>query len=103
MTGQPTKCSYLGVGFWHGELQDGSYNLVTWVNSFLRHMMCKIYYLRLEKGTLGGFQLEIEFSEVLQYYPKTLQVFFLCMAIYYHIIQIDDAVGQIRLSQHVLH
>ena len=25
------------------------------------------------------------------------------MAIYYHIIQIDDAVGQIQLSQHVLH
>ena len=66
-------------------------------------MMCEIYYLSLEKGTLGGFQLEIELSEMLQYYPKTLQMFFLCAAIYYHIIQVDDAVGQIQLSQHVLH
>ena len=62
-------------------------------------MMCEIYYLRLEKGTFGGFQLEIELSETLQYYPNMLQVFFLCTAIYYHVIQIDDAVGQIQLSQ----
>ena len=64
-------------------------------------MMCEIYYLSLEKGTLGGFQLEIELSETLQYYLEMLQVFFLCAAIYYHIIQVDDAVGQIQLSQHV--
>ena len=66
-------------------------------------MMCKIYYLRLEKGAFRGFQLEIELSEMLQYYPKMLQMFFLCTAIYYYVIQIDDAVGQIQLSQCVLH
>ena len=66
-------------------------------------MMCEIYNLRLEKGAFRGFQLEIELSEMLQYYLKTLQVFFLCTAIYYHVIQIDDAVGQIQLSQCVLH
>ena len=66
-------------------------------------MMCEIHYLSLEKGALGGFQLEIELSETLQYYPKMLQVFFFCAAKYYHVIQVNDAVGQVQLSQHVLH
>ena len=65
--------------------------------------MCKIHDVRLKKGAFGGFQLEVELLEPLQYYAKTLQVFFLCMAIYYHVIQIDDAVGQIQLPQCVLH
>ena len=66
-------------------------------------MVCEIYYLRLEEGTFGGFQLKIKLAEVLQYYPKPLQVFFLCTAIHYHIIQVDDAVGQVQLPQHILH
>ena len=72
MTRQPTKRSYFCVGFWHGKFQDGSYIVITWANSFLRHVVHEIYYLRLEKGTFGGFQLEIELSEMLQYYPKSL-------------------------------
>ena len=66
-------------------------------------MICEIHYLSLEKGALGGFQLEIELSEMLQYYPKTLQVFFLCVAKYYNVIQVNDAVSQIQLPQHILH
>ena len=55
MTHQPTKCSYLIVGFWHGKFQDGSYVVITWVDPFLQHVVCEIHYLRLEKGTFGRF------------------------------------------------
>ena len=65
--------------------------------------MCEIHYRSLKKGALGGFQLEIELSEMLQCYPKTLQVFFFCAAKYYNFIQVNDAVGQIQLSQRILH
>ena len=60
-------------------------------------------YISLEEGTLGGCQFEVELSEMLQYYPKMLQVFFFCAAKYYNVIQVNDAVGQIQLSQHVLY
>ena len=59
-------------------------------------MMREVYYLGLEEGTFGGFQFEIKLAEALQYYPKSFQVFFLCTTVYYHIIQIDDAVFCIR-------
>ena len=41
---------------------------LTRVNSFFGDMMCKVHYLCLEEGALGGFQPQIEFSEALQYY-----------------------------------
>ena len=66
-------------------------------------MMRKVYYLGLEEGTFGGFQFKIKLAEVLQYYPKPFQVFFLCTALYYHVIQVDDAIGQVQLPQHILH
>ena len=65
---QSTEHPYLGVSPWHGKLFDGAYILLTWVNSFAGDVMHKIYYLHLEEGALGWFQLQIEFSEVLKYY-----------------------------------
>ena len=66
-------------------------------------MVREVYYLGLEEGTFGGFQFKIELAEALQYYSKSFQVFFLCTAIHYHIVQVDDAVGQVQLPQHILH
>ena len=66
-------------------------------------MVREVYYLGLEEGTFGGFQFEIKLAEVLQYYPKSFQVFFLRTTVHYHIVQVDDAVGQVQLSQHILH
>ena len=79
------------------------YILITRTNSFFRYMMCEIHYLRLEKGTLRRFQLEVELSEMLQYYPKSLQVFFFCVTKYYDVVQVYYAVSQIQFSQHILH
>ena len=60
-------------------------------------MVREVYYLGLEKGTFGGFQFKIKLAETLQYYAKSFQVFFLCTAVHYHIVQVDDAVGQVQL------
>ena len=65
--------------------------------------MCKVHYLCLEKGTLGWFQFQVEFSEVLKYYLYTLKLFFFCMPKYNYIIQIDDTISQIELSQCILY
>ena len=65
--------------------------------------MCKVHYLHLEEGALGWFQFQVEFSEALKYYSQTLEVFFFCTPKYNHIIQVDDAISQIELSQCILH
>ena len=66
-------------------------------------MVREVYYLGLEEGTFGRFQFKIKLVEALQYYPKSFQVFFLRTTIHYHIVQVDDAVGQVQLSQRILH
>ena len=93
----------LGVGLQHGKLFDGTHIFLTWVNSFAGDMMHKVHYLCLEEGALGWFQFQIEFSEAFNTTHKLLKVFFFCAPEDDNIIQIDDAIGQIELSQCILH
>ena len=100
---QSTECPYLGVSLWHGKLFDGMHILLTWVNSFTGDMMHKVYYLCLEEEHLAGFNFRLNSWKHSNTTHRCLRC---CSSVHLkddHIIQIDDAIGQIELSQCILH
>ena len=103
MPHQPTKCMDLGVGLRHQKLLHCAHILMTGTDSVTQDMMCQVHNFQLEKQTLGWFQLQSELAKPFKYNAEMLQMFLLGLTKHYYIIEIDDAIGEVQLSLHVLH
>ena len=66
-------------------------------------MVSQIVDLRFKHLALGQLQLEAVFSEVIEDHLHSLQMFFRCLRENYHIIQVDEAIGEVQFAQTVLH
>ena len=72
---QPAECIDLGKSLWLWELLYCTYIFSAGMDPFMGYVMHQVYNLQLEKLTLGGFQLQIEFPEALKHDEYALQVF----------------------------
>ena len=66
-------------------------------------MVSQIVDLRFEHLTLGWLQLEAVFSEAIEDHLHPLQMLFGCLRENYHIIQVDEAIGEVQFTQTALH
>ena len=64
---QPAECADLGESLWHWKLLYRTYIFPAGVDLFAGYMMHQVHNLRLEKRTLGGFQLQVELPEALKH------------------------------------
>ena len=65
--------------------------------------MSQIVDLRFEHLTLEWLQLEAVFSEVIEDHLHYLQILFGHLGENYHVIQVDEAIGEVQFAQTVLH
>ena len=61
-------------------------------------MMSQVIDLCFEYLTFRWLQLETVFLEVVKNYTHPLQMFFFCLREHYYIIQVDEAIGQIKFA-----
>ena len=66
-------------------------------------MVSQIVDLGFKHLTLGWLQLEAMFSEVIEDHSHSLQMLFRCLRENYHIVQVDEAIGEVQFAQTVLH
>ena len=66
-------------------------------------MVSQIVDLGFKHLTLGRLQLEAVFSEAIKDHPHSMQMLFRHLRENYHIIQIDEAIGEVQFAQAVLH
>ena len=66
-------------------------------------MVSQIVDLGLKHITLGWLQLEAMFSEVIEDHSHSLQMLFRHLRENYHVIQVDEAIGEVQFTQTVLH
>ena len=66
-------------------------------------MVSQIVDLRFKHIALGWLQLEAVFSEVIEDHSHSLQMLFQCLRENYHVIQVDEAIGEVQFAQTVLH
>ena len=52
---------------------------------------------------LGWLQLETVFSEAIKNHSHSLQMLFRHLRENYHVIQVDEAIGEVQFTQTVLH
>ena len=66
-------------------------------------MVSQIVDLGFKHLTLGRLQLQAVFSEVIEDHSHSLQMLFRHLRENYHIIQVDEAIGEVQFTQTVLH
>ena len=66
-------------------------------------MMSQVIDLVLEEFTLGWLGLQVVLPEALENNAQVMQVFLFCLSKDDHVIQVDQTVGQVQLTQTVLH
>ena len=66
-------------------------------------MMSQVIDLGLKHIALGQLQLEAMFSEVIKDHVHSLKMLFRHHRENYYIIQVDEAIGEVQLTQTVLH
>ena len=66
-------------------------------------MMSQIVDLRFKHITLRRLQLEAVFSKVIKDHTHSLKMPFQHLRENYHIIQVDEAIGEVQLTQTILH
>ena len=66
-------------------------------------MVSQIVDLGFEYLTLGWLQLEAMFSEMIEDHSYSLQMLFGHLRENYHVIQVDEAIGEVQFAQTVLH
>ena len=66
-------------------------------------MVSQIIDLGLKHIALGWLQLEAVFSEAIEDHMHSLKMLFRHLRENYHIIQVDEAIGEVQLAQTVLH
>ena len=103
MTNKANKRFHFSVSVRRQTLSNGFQVLLQWKNPFLAHMMNQIVGLRFKHLTLGRLQLEAMFSKVIEDHSHSLQMLFRNLRENYHIIQLDEAIGEVQLAQTVLH
>ena len=59
--------------------------------------------LRFKHITLRWLQLEAMFSKAIKDHTHSLKMLFQCLRENYHINQVDEAIGEVQLTQTVLH
>ena len=102
MTNQANKRLHFGVSVWRWTLNNG-FQVLRWKNPFLAHMVSQIVDLGFKHITLGWLQLEAMFSEVIKDHSHSLQMLFRHLRENYHVIQVDEAIGEVQFTQTVLH
>ena len=71
------------------------------MNPLLAHMVSQIVDLRFKHLALGWLQLEAVFLEVIEDHSHSLQMLFRHLRENYHIIQVDEAIGEVQFTQTV--
>ena len=66
-------------------------------------MVSQIVDLGFKHIALGQLQLEAMFSEVIKDHSHSLQMLFRHLRENYHVIQVDEAIGEVQFTQTVLH
>ena len=66
-------------------------------------MVSQIIDLGLKHIALRRLQLEAVFSEVIENHSHSLEMLFWHIGENYHIIQVDEAIGEVQFAQTVLH
>ena len=66
-------------------------------------MVSQIVDLGFEHLTLGWLQLEAVFSEAIKDHSHSLQMLLGRLGENYHVIQVDEAIGEVQFAQTVLH
>ena len=66
-------------------------------------MMSQVVDLRFKHIALRRLQLEAVFSKAIKDHTHSLKMLFRHLRENYHIIQVDEAIGDIQLTQTVLH
>ena len=103
MTNQANKRLNFHVSVRKRTLSNGFQVLLHWKNPFLAHVVSQIVDLGFKHLTLGRLQLEAVFLEVIEDHSHSMQMLFGCLRENYHIIQIDEAIGEVQFTQTVLH
>ena len=66
-------------------------------------MVSQIVDLRFKHLALGWLQLEAVFTEVIEDHSHSMQMLFRHLRENYHVIQIDEAIGEVQFTKTVLH
>ena len=66
-------------------------------------MVSQIVDLGFKHIALGWFQLEAMFSKVIEDHSHSLQMIFRHLREYFHVIQVDEAIGEVQFTQTILH
>ena len=66
-------------------------------------MVSQIVDLGFKHLTLGQLQLEAVFLEPIKDHSHSLQMLFRHLGENYHVIQVDEAIGEVQFAQTVLH
>ena len=103
MTNQANKRLHFSVSVWRRTLSNRFQVLLRWKNPFLAHMVSQIVDLRFKHLTLGRLQLEAMFLEAIEDHSHSLQMLFGYLRENYHVIQVDEAIGEVQFTQTVLH
>ena len=103
ITNKANKRFHFSVSVWRWTLSNGFKVLLRWKNPFLAHMVSQIIDLRLKHITLRWLQFEAVFSKVIKDHPHSLEMLLRHLRENYHIIQVDEAIGEVQLTQTVLH
>ena len=69
----------------------------------LAHMVSQIIDLRLKHISLRWLQLEAMFSEAVEDHTHSLKMLLRHLRENYHVIQVDEAIGEVQFTQTVLH
>ena len=66
-------------------------------------MVSQIVDVRFKHLTFGWLQLEAMLLEVIEDHSHSLQMLFRHLRENYHVIQVDEAIGEVQFIQTVLH
>ena len=103
MTSQADKRFHFSVSVQWQTLSNGFQVLLQLKNPFLAPMMSQVVDLGFKHIALRRLQLEDVFSKVIEDHTHSLKMLFRHLRENYHIIQVDEAIGEIQLAQTVLH
>ena len=103
MPRQSTECVDLDVGLGHQEFLHGLHIILSQQDALLRDVMSQVDNFWLEKQAFWRLELQVKLLEPLEYNVEVLQVLLLHVAKDDNIIQVDNTVREIQLTQGILH
>ena len=103
MSHQAQKGSDLIIGLWGSESGISFEVLLARSYNFLGDMVSQVVDLILKEFTLGWLELQVVFPEVLKCNLQAMLMFLFHLWKDDHVIQVDQTVGVVQLTQTVLH